>query len=147
MAEKTKKKKSVWLFVVIAVLVILLFAVKGNYDEVNDFFNPKPVEIPPTPAEIELYKFLDLSNNNNTNIEIWLINIGEETATNITIYIRAWSEKGLLYDNYINPSTLLLRYNESNTAYYTLSSMNISQIYNTIEISWNTGHKVYSKTV
>jgi len=43
--------------------------------------NQEPESTPLTKADVQLYKFDNLKNS----VEIWLKNIGEETATNINL--------------------------------------------------------------
>jgi hypothetical protein len=152
--EKIKSKKaSVWVFVGIAIVVILLFAVKGNYNEINEFLNPPapaPVVHNLTEADIQLYKFTDLSNNKSVNIEAWVINIGEKNAVNITMHVRTRSQNGsMLFEGNITLSTLVLRSNETCTGDYTIVFKSKAAVerhlYHTIEVSWDGGRHTYSK--
>ena len=125
------------------ILLILLFIIISVY-LLHPFSNP-PSEKPM--ASIELYQFNDLYGNNTLNVELWLKNIGDTTAYNITIYIRCRNQNGiLLYNNTIRPTSLFLRPNETCTAIYTLILDNTThRIYHTIEVTWDTGRKTYSK--
>lgn len=151
--EKTKvKKKSVWIFVAIAIAVILLFAVKGNYNEINDALNPAPVVHNPTAADVQLYKFIDLSSNKSVNVEVWVINIGEKTATNITMHVRTRSQNGaVLFEGSVTLSTLVLKQNETCTGDYTVIYVStvakapFGHLFHTIELVWDSGRHVYSK--
>jgi len=111
--EKPKKKSSLYIFVIAAILVVAIFAVKGNYDDINNYFNPPPA--PPvvhnlTEADVQLYKFDALSNNKSVNIEAWVINIGEKPAVNISLYVRTRSQNGtVLFEGNITLSTFVLR--------------------------------------
>jgi spore maturation protein SpmB len=123
MAKKgiTTKKKRIWPFVVIVVLVIGFFAIKGNFDEINDYFNPQPAKVILKPADLGLYKFSDLSNNKSVNVELWVINLGDETAINVTMNVRVRSENGTnLFEGNINFSTLILEKNQTCTGDYTI---------------------------
>jgi len=143
-------KKKIWPFIVLVILVILFFTVKGNYREINEIINPPKTPTPPASADVSLYKFNALSNNETINIEIWLLNLGEKTATNITVFIRSRSKNStILYEGEILLSSLILRAGEICTGAYTLyyadESPSETHIYHTIEVSWEDGRRVYSK--
>lgn len=145
-----KKNKSIWVFVALAIMVIAVFAVKGNYEEINQYFNPPPVVHVPEPADVVLYKFSDLSNNKSVNIEVWVINTGDEIATNINMYVRTRSQNGtMLFEGNITLSTLVLRANETCTGDYTIvfksKEANERHLYHTIEVEWADGRHTYSK--
>jgi hypothetical protein len=142
------KKKKIW-FIALVVLVILFFVVKTNYTQISDYFKEKPLEPHvPSSANIELYRFSDLSNKKNVNIELEVLNLGEEPATNISVFIRTRSQNGTqLFQGTITLSTIVLRQNESCTGIYTIcfidNSTDERHLYHTIEISWNAGRKTY----
>lgn len=146
--EKPKRKiekKDIAIMAGLLILgLILIFNVDiGNID-LNEMLYGEAEET--DPALVELYQFSDLAGNNTINVELWLINIGDETATNITVFVRVRNDTGVvLLEGEIDTSTLLLRANETNTAYYSTDIYNSTKIYHTIEINWNGGHKVYAK--
>jgi hypothetical protein len=144
-----KKKKSVWLFIAIAIIVILIFAVKGNYNEINNYLNPPLTTHVSEPANIELYKFDALSSNTSMTTEIWLINIGEKTATNITVFIRARNQTGsILFERNISLTSFVLRGNETCTGIYGISyTKDTKEIFSTIEIKWDSGRHSYQKEI
>ena len=147
---KQKKKTSIYIFVVAAVLVIAFFAVKGNFNDINNYFNPPA---PPAPvvnltnADVNLYKFLDISNNKTSSAEIWLINLGEKPAKNISVFIRARSDNGtILYQGNVSLTSELLRENETCSGVYSFKTGKTAhKIFETIEISYDGGRKSYQK--
>lgn len=151
--KTSEKKKPIWILVLAVVLVIAFFAVKDNWGGVQDILNPaepEPVIHNLTDADVVLYKFDSLSSNKTANIEIWLMNIGEKTATNITVHVRTRSQNGtVLFDNNISLSTLVLRANETTTGDYTIifkpAASKTIHLYHTIEVSWNAGRHTYSQ--
>jgi hypothetical protein len=147
MVEKTKKKKSIWFFIIIAIAIILLFAVKGNYNEINNYLNPEPVTHTPTAADIQLYKFDALSSNTSMTTEIWLINIGETPATDITVFLRARNQTGaILFEGNISLTSFVLKWNETCTGIYGINyTRNTTEIFSTIEIQWESGRHSYQK--
>ena len=146
--EPKKKKVSVWWFVLAAILIIALFAVKGNYDEINDYLNPSAPEIIRTPADVQLMMFSPLSGNRSTNVELWLMNLGQNTSTNISVFVRVRTENGsVIFDDEIVLSAMILRENETCTGDYTvLYPLGIESMRHTIEVVWSDGRHVYSKT-
>lgn len=147
-ANQPKKKLSVWWFVIAAVLVIALFAVKGNYDEISDYFTPVAPEIIRTPADVQLMMFSPLSSNRSTNVELWLMNIGQNTSTNISVFVRVRTENGsVVFDDEILLSAMVLRENETCTGDYTVMyPLGTKSLRHTIEVVWSDGRHVYSKT-
>lgn len=145
-------KKKIWPFIVIAIIVIAFFIVKANFTEINDVLNPSEQVIVPTDADMQMMMFNPLSNNHSTNVELWLINIGESPATNITVKVRVRSENGtVLYENQVELSSMILRFNETCTADYTvnyqpaISAKTGWHLFHTIEVSWDFGRHTYSK--
>jgi hypothetical protein len=146
----TKKKSSILIFVVAAILVIAFFAVKGNYDDINNYFNPPspaPVVHNLTAADVNLYKFLDIANNKTASVELWILNDGEQTAKNITVFIRARSDNGtILYQGNISLTSELLRENETCSGVYSFKTgKTVHKVFETIEISWGNGRRSYQK--
>lgn len=147
----TEKKKPIWILILAVVLVVALFAVKDNWGGVQDILNPPepaPVIHNLTDADVVLYKFDALSSNKTSNIELWLMNLGEKPAKNITVHVRTRTQNGtVLFDNNISLSTLVLRANETCTGDYTiiLPKAKSIHLYHTIEVSWDGGRDTYSK--
>ena len=147
---KKKKKSGIFIFVIAAILVIAFFAVKGNYNDINDYFNPPS---PPAPvvnltnADVNLFKFLDIANNKTASVEIWLVNLGEKPAKNISVFIRARSDNGtILYQSNISLTSELLRENETCSGVYSFKTgKTVHKIFETIEISYDGGRKSYQK--
>lgn len=138
------------------ILVAFGFLLTTDIDEfegIQDLVFGKE-EVPPEiieplePAKLELYKFSDLTSNATVNVEIWLINIGEDTAMDIEIYIRARNQDGMiLLSDEISPTVLILRDNETCSAVYSVSiEPTDTTIMHTIEIEWVDGRTSYSKT-
>lgn len=140
-AKKQKKSLTIF-FAVLIIFAILMFAQR------NDFFRqpePEPVIPELTDSNVELYMFNSLSNNTTANVELWLLNIGEKAATNITIHVRVRNDNAsVLFEDYIIPSVLVLRENESCTVDYSMKIQdNLKHLYHTIEISWSDGRHAY----
>jgi hypothetical protein len=149
-AEKTKKKLPIWIPILAVILVIALFVVKGNYAQINDILNPSEPVIVPSAADVQLMMFNPLSNNRSTNAELWLVNIGETAATNISVNVRVRSDNGtVLFEDSVELSSMVLRYNETCTGDYTVahpvSALKALHLTHTLEISWDTGRHTYSK--
>jgi len=136
-------------------LIIILAGSLILYGDIDEF---KPVRdwifgveselgIVLTPADIELYRFSDLAGNDSVNVELWLINLGEDTATDIEIFVRARNQNGtILLSETISPTVLLLKDNETCSAIYTIPITEDDEyIVHTLEIQWHTGRKAYSK--
>lgn len=154
--EKKKQAKNLrigeLLFILIIAVVVVAYAL--NYYQVN---NPEPQPPIPElkPADVQLYKFLDLfgtvnitAKKNQGNIEIWLINIGEEPATNISVYVRVRNNNGtLLFNRTIRMTAVLLRPNEICTGDYSLlfTQSKPIHLWHTIEIAWTGGRNTYLK--
>lgn len=162
----TKKKSSVLIFALIAILVIAFFAVKGNYNDINDYFNPPspaPVVHNLTAADVILYHFDALSSNHSQNVEIWILNNGEQTAKNISVFVRTRDQQGrILYEGNLSITSSALRKNESCTSDYTVyfyvingvdyskntsvvKTMTVTKVSHTVEIKWDTGRNIYKK--
>jgi hypothetical protein len=138
-----KQKKSLTIFVVVSIaFIVMLAAAKCDF-----FRQPEQEIVVPelSPANVELYMFNGLSNNTTANVELWLLNVGEKTATNITIHVRVRNENAsVLFEEYVIPSVLVLRENESCTVDYSMKLQdNLKHLYHTIEISWNDGRHAY----
>jgi hypothetical protein len=145
-----KKKTNILIFAIIAVLVIAFFAVKGNYADINNYFNPPPpapVVHNLTAADVNLYKFFDIATNKTASIEIWLSNTGETTAKNITVFLRTRSNNGtILYQGNISLTSELLRSNETCSGILLFKTgKTVTKIYETLEVSWDSGRVSYQK--
>lgn len=145
--KATKKKSSILIFVVAAILVIAFFVVKGSYTDINNALNPPSPEIQLTPSDVNLYKFVDIANNKTLSAEIWLINLGEKPAKNITVFVRARSDNGtVLYQGNISLTSELLRENETCSGILSLKTgRTVHKIFETIEISYDGGRNSYQK--
>jgi len=143
---KVKKKDGVTILAVIALACLVLFA--GNDPLVN--LTPEetqPEEYIPVAANIELYKFSDLATNESVNVELWLINIGDEIATDISAFVRVRDKNGsVLFSEDISLTILTLRVNETCSGIYTVVFDNTTEINHTIEIVWSEGRNSYTKT-
>lgn len=155
-ADKKKQARNLKIGEVIFLLFIAVVVVAYalNYYQQN---NPEPQPPIPElkPADVQLYRFLDLfgtvnitAKKNQGNIELWLINIGEEPATNISVYVRVRNNNGtLLFNRTIRMTTTLLRPNETCTGDYSLlfTQSKPIHLYTTLEISWDGGRNTYLK--
>jgi len=143
---KPRKKDAITILAVVGLACLVLFA--GN----DPLIDLSPEEAPPEEeitisANIELYKFSDLATNKSVNVELWVINIGDEIATNITVFVRAKDNNGsVLFSNTISLTSLVLRANETCSGTYMVSFDNTTSITHTIELSWDEGRNSYTKT-
>ena len=141
--KKITKKNSA-----IAVIILLAIAYFGGEDIANalDLF---PEDIPAVilePADIQMYTFSDPFDNDSVNVEFWLINIGEETGTEIEVFVRARDHNGtILFSEIVDTTTLLLRENETCSGWYTVLIDDAEYVTHTIEVSWCDGRNSYSK--
>jgi len=154
MTEETKtttKKEKIGVIALVAILIIGYCAYRlVDFDEI---LNPPPDEL--APAELELYSFEDLVEPGQVNVEIMIINLGEETAKNINVFVRAKNQTGnILFEGNITLTCLILRADEMTSGAYTISlignddidiASKTNKIKHTIEISWSSGRKTYTK--
>lgn len=147
--EDTKKPtaKNIGIIILIIAIVLGLMFSEDIQDAYNDYFEE---EVPPevlTPTRIELYKFSDLASNTSVNVELWLINIGETTATDIEIYIRVRNQNGtILLSDKLSTTVLVLRYNETCSAIYSVPiESSDTTIMHTIELNWSDGRNSWYK--
>ena len=103
-------------------------------------------------ADIEVVHFDDkisyeTSENGTVNVEIWIKNIGNAVARNITCHMRARNQNGtILFEGNISMTSSLLRPNETCTGYCSFDLMkNDTCVYYTVEVMWNTGRTIFSK--
>lgn len=134
--------------IVIGLILVGLLVVFGddvaNLSEID--FLPGS-EIAELPADIQLYQYNDLASNDSVNVELWIKNIGEKTATDIEVYVRARDHNGtILFSETISVTALVLRANETCSGIYTISFDNTTSITHTIEVSWAEGRNSYTKT-
>ena len=149
-----KKKKDILGIIIVAILIIIAaMYIIGKNPELQESLGltEKPaIPTPPSPANVELYRFSDLKGNKTLGVELWLLNTGENTSHNITVFIRIRNQNGtMLLTTYITPTTLILRANETTSAYYTISTKNCTLILSTLEITWDGemgGRNTYTKT-
>jgi len=126
-----KKSAIVDLLLVVALVALLLY-----------YNVPKEKQ----PANVVMVSFLDLYGDNRANIEIWIKNLGEQTAYNISIFIRCRDQNGsLLFNGTIYPTQTFLRANETSTAFCSIYLDNATKVYYTIEIRWNGGVNIEYK--
>lgn len=143
---QAKKKNIMTILAIVVLSSLVLFA--GN-DPLIDLTTDEilPEEIIPLSAKVELYKFSDLATNKTVNVELWLINIGDETATNISVFARVRNQNGtILFSKIIPLTVMILRANETCSGIYTVSFGNTTAITHTIEVSWTEGRNSYTKT-
>lgn len=145
--KKEEKKKRTWkdALIILVIIGLVCVVVGNNWGEINELFNP------PTAANVEISRFDDIFvlqlNDSSLNVEIWLENTGQETASNITCHIRCRDGDGrLLFNNDIDLSFLILKAGETTTGYYTVPLENSTSITHTIEVSWDSGRNNYFKT-
>lgn len=133
-SNKTTKKTAVIDAILILIIAILIFW--------NLKLAPQPA---PKPANIVLSKFIDLYNQNVSSIEIWLENIGEQNAYNISAYVRCRDNNGtILFNKTLSLSAYFLRPNETcSTVYFVHFNRTATKLYYTIEVRWNDGMNGY----
>lgn len=143
--KKITKKNSA-----IAVIILLAIAYVAGDDIANmldlDLFSEEIPEVVLETADIQMYTFSDPFDNDSVNVEFWLINIGEETGTEIEVYVRARDHNGtILFSEIVDTTTLLLRENETCSGWYTVLIDDAEYVTHTIEVSWCDGRNSYSK--
>jgi hypothetical protein len=148
--KSKNQKRSIIIFAVIVIATLLILSAKPIYNYANDSLNkpiPSEPEVELKPADVELYKFLDIANNKTASVEIWILNLGEKTAKNITVFVRARSDNGtILYQGNVSLTSELLRKNETCSGIYSFKTgKNVHKIFETIEVSWDMGRRSYQK--
>jgi len=103
-------------------------------------------------ADVEIISFDDrvsykLCKNGTVNAEIWIKNVGDATAYNITCYVRSRNQDGIvLFDGTVHITSKVLRPNETCTGFFYFNLMkNDTKIFHTIEITWNSGRSIHSE--
>jgi len=131
MEKKSKKLLAGDILLIVAILILAYL-----------YFKPAPAES--HPANVVLSKFIDLYDKNITSVEIWLENIGEKDAYNISVFIRCRDQNGtILFNKTIGLTARFLRPNETCSAVYFVEIDNATKLYYTIEIRWNGGMNSY----
>ena len=96
-------------------------------------------------AEIKLQQFTNTTGDNTTTIEFWIRNTGDETAEDISVFVRAINKKGIIIlSSDITITSTMLRSGETASGSYVLADT--GEITHTIEIEWDSGRSSYSKT-
>lgn len=152
MTEIKKPKKSLEFFFLALIIIMLIVIALGGAEKIsNDISNwineeETKSEVVEIEADLELYYFSDIAYNKNLTVELWFMNLGEITATNITATVRLRNQTGeLIYNKTLILSTVLLRHNETNTGFYKVQTQNSTIVYHTVEINWDSGHRVFSR--
>jgi len=145
--EVQKKKNNTGTLIVLAIIVIagivlLEDDIRNIWPEEIEEIIPEPVE----PANVQLSLFEDLVSNESINVMLGIENIGEETATDIKVYIRVRDHNGtILESGDLSMTAILLRENDSCTGSYEIPIENAEYFTHTIEISWDGGRNSYSR--
>jgi len=130
--EKKKKLANIDTILIVAIFVILA---------VYFIFAPSGGE---AAADVVLSKFSLLHNNEIASIELWIENMGNNKAVNISVYVRIRNETGhILFDGNPDLTCYSLRPNESCSTVFFINISNSSKLYSTIEIQWNGGRNSY----
>lgn len=135
--------------VLVGLMAVLVYVFAGDYiiDVADDIFaGPEPAELL-VPADVQLFLFNDLGSNDSVNVELWIINIGEQIATDIEAYIRVSDQNGTILESKIIPMTaILLRENETCSGTYIIPYTNTTvSITHSVEISWTEGRNSYQR--
>jgi len=147
--SKPEKKKEVNKLnvAILAILVIIagFMFLGGDVEELTEYFNPPE---PKTSASVEMLRFTDMSSNSTLTVELWIVNTGEETASELHVFVRAYNQNGtILHSDNVSMLAMILRGEETTSGLYILPiTSSDSQIYHTIEITWNGGRNIYSET-
>ena len=142
-SSDAKKHNAMLAIGCILLAIIALFVVnEGNIT----LFREEEIEEVLSPADIQLYVFNDLTNANRTSIELWLMNIGDETATNISVFIRTRDQNGtILVHQFVRTTTMVLRADETCSGHLVIDHYNATTLFHTIEVSWDEGRNSYFK--
>lgn len=133
------------IFAVIAIVMWALFVHTGPWPWEAPATPPAPTL--PAPADVELYRFSDLKTNATVNVEIWIKNTGEETARDLSVFVRCRNQNGsILYIDELDLTWEILGSNETCSATYSVSyNRNDTYVESTIEIRWSQGMHSYLK--
>ena len=135
--------------IVVAIIVLVGIGVYTGYVDVPEpilnLFKTSPEYH--DPAEVELYKFSDLNNNDSVNVELWIMNIGDETAKDISVFVRARNQDGeVLFSENISMTVILLQKDDTCSGTYVIPiTGDDTTIFHTIEVTWSDGRVSYSK--
>lgn len=146
--EETPKKKKVDKLNAVILVVLIVVAgwmfLGGDVENLEYFKTSENNE----PAEVVIQKFTELKSPTTVTIEIWIVNNGEEKANNINVFVRAYNQNGtLLHSANISMLTQSLLGNDTTSGLYILSiDPDDDWIYHTIEITWDSGRNIYSKS-
>jgi len=149
--ETKKNSKSTNVLIIVAVIALVCFVLfYGDIElthSLEDWIGGEPEVIEPVPAEVELCRFSDLHSNVSVNIEIELTNLGETTAKDISIYVRASNQNGTtLYSGNLSLTVVLLREGENCSAVYSIPiDSGDTTVSHTIEVTWYEGRTSYHK--
>jgi hypothetical protein len=137
------KTIAVWLavFAVIGVLVWAFAFHQGSWP-----WETPPAPAAPSPADVDLYRFSDLksvSNRTNgiVNVEIWLKNTGDQTARDVSVFVRVRNQDGTIcYTDHPELTWQLLSSGETCSATYAVSyKATDTYLEHTIEIRFSSG--------
>lgn len=140
----TKKQYNSLLLIVLLLLAGLFFVLTTDIED--DIFGTPTIKEDKADAEVELYLFNTFSGANQSTIEFWVMNLGEETATNVSIFVRTKDQSGtILYEGKVETTALVLKENDTCSGHYIVQWQNATKLYHTIEISWDEGRNAYFK--
>jgi hypothetical protein len=155
---KTKSASSVvvkWVAIFAAIAIVFIII---THEGPWWWESKQPETVILTPANVELYRFSDkasiFSNITNTslidevlNVEIWLKNTGDETARDISVFVRVRDQNGNIeFRDILDLTWELLAGNETCSATYTVDYEPAdTYLEHTIEIHWDTGMNSYLK--
>lgn len=129
--EKKKKLASIDALLIIVLVGLIVYFI----------FIPHTGE---AAADVVLTKFSLLHNNETASIEVWVENMGNEEAINISVYVRIRNETGyILFDDSLDLTSYCLRPNESCSSVFLVNISGSSKLYSTIEIQWDGGRNSY----
>jgi hypothetical protein len=147
--KKGSVMKTIAGWIAVLVIVVAVFYVLFVHEGPWPWEPPAapPITVPPMPANVELYRFSDLKTNNSVNVEIWVKNIGEETAKDVSVFVRVRNQNGTVaYMDQLDLTWQILSDNESSSATYTVH-YGPKDVYleSAIEVRWSTGMHSYLK--
>lgn len=153
--EPKKKSKTRMIDLIFIIVIIAGFLTYISWPSLSGIFSE---EEEPLPADVELLRFDDRicweinetgdrTGNATVNIEIWITNIGNEVAKDISVFARCRNQDGtVLREGNISVTYTLLRQDESCSGFYSVScSTDDKWVESTLEISWKEGHNLYLK--
>ena len=94
MINTSEKKKWAKKDVVFGIILIVLAAFVLTGTQITDI--EKIMQGEYNDAEIELQQFTNITGDNTTTIEFWIRNTGDETAEEISIFVRAINKQGII---------------------------------------------------